>query len=147
MPTLLGGYALLFWLDLHHTYRIAMAAIALAAMLATLRRLDAGRLAPALILVSTLCGIALLPAWDANRLASGLFRTRKALPETSLGPQAFFRNHKAGKLRSYDDDPVASIAVKTYANGKKSGNLAILTNGKSDGAIPGDYVTTAHYGS
>ena len=50
LGALLGGYALLFWLDLHHTYRIAMAAIALAAMLATLRSLDAGRLAPALIL-------------------------------------------------------------------------------------------------
>ena len=143
LGALIGGYALLFWLDLHHTFRIAMAAIALAAMLATLRSLDTGRLAPALILVSTLSAIALLPAWDAERLSAGLFRTRKGLPETFRGPQAFFRSQKSGKLRFYDDDPVASIAVMKYANGKKSGNLAILSNGKSDGAIPGDYVTTA----
>ena len=38
LGALLGGYALLFWLDLHHTYRIAMAAIA--------RRRDARDAAP-----------------------------------------------------------------------------------------------------
>jgi spermidine synthase len=31
LGALIGGYALLFWLDLHHTFRIAMAAIAIAA--------------------------------------------------------------------------------------------------------------------
>ena len=34
---LLGGYALFFWLDLHHVYRIALVAIAAAAALATAR--------------------------------------------------------------------------------------------------------------
>ena len=35
LGALIGGYALLFWLDLHHTFRIAMAAIAVAAALST----------------------------------------------------------------------------------------------------------------
>ncbi len=42
LGALIGGYALLFWLDLHHIYRIAMAAIAIAALLTTLRSFDVG---------------------------------------------------------------------------------------------------------
>ena len=112
-------------------------------LLATLRSLDAGRLAPALILLSTLGAIALLPAWDADRLSAGLFRSRKRLPETFRAPQALYRSQLTGELRFYDDDPVASIAVKAYRGGKKKGSLAIVSNGKSDSAIPGDYVTTS----
>ena len=40
LGALIGGYALLFWLDLHHIFRIAMAAIAVAAVLTTLQRLS-----------------------------------------------------------------------------------------------------------
>ena len=38
LGALLGGYALLFWLDLHHVYRIAIAALVLAAGLLTIAR-------------------------------------------------------------------------------------------------------------
>ena len=49
LGALIGGYALLFWLDLHHTFRIAMGAIAVAAALTTgsRRRALAGALAAA----------------------------------------------------------------------------------------------------
>ena len=45
-------------------------------------------------------------------------------------------------MRFYDDDPVASVAVKAFDSVDGEPNLAIITNGKSDGAIPGDSVTT-----
>ena len=45
-------------------------------------------------------------------------------------------------MRFYDDDPVASVAVKAFDGADGVPNIAIITNGKSDGAIPGDAVTT-----
>ncbi len=143
LGALIGGYALLFWLDLHHSYRIAMAAIALAALLTTLRSYDVGRVAPAILGITALAAIALLPAWAPERLSAGLFRNRDGLPDTFHGPEALFRTYRQGKLISYDDDPVASIAVKSFESAEGPGNLAIVSNGKSDGAIPGDYVTTS----
>jgi spermidine synthase len=139
---LLGGYALLFWLDLHHTYRIAMATIAVAAALATASSLDTGRAAPAVLLVTTLGAIALLPSWEPQRLAIGLFRNRRPFADTFKGPQAFYRSFSFGKQLFYDDDPVASIAVSEFGGVKGPSSLAILSNGKSDSAIPGDNVTT-----
>jgi len=144
LGALIGGYALLFWLDLHHTYRVAMAAIALAAMLTTLRTFDVGRIAPAVLAISALAAIVMLPAWAPERLSAGLFRNRAGLPDTFHGPRALFRSYRQGKLVSYDDDPVASIAIESFkGTGEAPGNLAIVSNGKSDGAIPGDYVTTS----
>jgi spermidine synthase len=141
LGALIGGYALLFWLDLHHIYRIAMAAIAIAALLTTLRSVDVGWVAPAILLTSALAAIALLPPWAPERLSAGLFRNRTALPDTFNGPQALFRGWR-GKLVYYDDDPVASIAVKSFEGAQGPDYLAIISNGKSDGVIPGDNVTT-----
>jgi predicted membrane-bound spermidine synthase len=141
LGALIGGYALLFWFDLHHTYRFAMAAIAIAAVLTTMLSFPVGRVAPAAILATALAAIAMLPAWRTERLSSGTFRKRAALANTWGGPTAFFRSYRQGVLRFYDDDPVASISVKAF-EGTGGANLAIVTNGKSDSAIPGDSVTT-----
>ena len=61
-------------------------------------------------------------------------------PSTGRRPSS--ARYRQGKLVFYDDDPVASIAVKEFTGADGPGNLAIVSNGKSDGAIPGDYVTT-----
>ena len=144
LGALLGGYALLFWLDLHHTYRIAMAAIASPRCSRACAASTPGALAPALLLVATLRAIALLPAWDPERLSPASFAAAGKLPETFHGPQALFRSQRTGgELRFYDDDPIASIAVRGVSRPQKRRSLAILSNGKSDGAIPGDSVTTA----
>ena len=136
LGALIGGYALLFWLDLHHSFRIAMAAIAIAAVLMTMQRFQIGRLAPALALASALAVIAMLPAWRPERLAAGTFRIRAALVDSFSGPTAFFRSYtQAYTLRFYDDDPVASISVKAV-QGSGGATLAIVSNGKSDGSIP-----------
>jgi SAM-dependent methyltransferase len=142
LGALIGGYALLFWLDLHHTYRIAMGAVAVAAALMTMHRLQVGRSAPAVLLAVTLAAIAMLPAWRSEQLSSGTFRKRSALANTFNGPTAFYRSYRQGKLHFYDDDPIASVSVKAFETPGSPQNLAIITNGKSDGAIPGDAVTT-----
>ena len=51
LGALIGGYALLFWLDLHHVYRIAVAALVLAAALVTLQQLPRIRFAGAAALL------------------------------------------------------------------------------------------------
>jgi predicted membrane-bound spermidine synthase len=140
LGALLGGYALLFWLDLHHVFRIALAALALAAALAT--RLGAtgavARLAPLAAGILALATFAALPGWAPERLASGLFRNRQPLPFSFEGPDAFFTRYSRGELRFYDDDPVASIAL--FA--PRPGSLAVVTNGKPDSAVPADRTTT-----
>jgi spermidine synthase len=136
---LLGGYALLFWLDLHHVYRIALAALAGAAALATPRPRAgwARALAPAAGLAAAL-GIAALPAWSPERLSSGLFRSRQATEYSYLGPSELFAHHVRGKVRFYDDDPIASVALIEPSPGA----LAVVTNGKPDSAVPADVTTT-----
>ncbi len=142
LGALIGGYALLFWLDLHHTFRIALAAIAGAAALTTTRRSAPGRLAPALLLALALAVLMLLPAWRAERLASGVFRKRSEMADTFSGPTAFFKSYRMGTLDFYDDDPIASIAVKTYPDEGGVKSRSIFSNGKSDSSIPGDFATT-----
>jgi spermidine synthase len=146
LGALIGGYALLFWLDLHHTFRIAMAAIAVAAALTTMQRSTMQRSTmrrgvPALVLALALAAITVLPAWRSERLASGVFRKRFVVEDTYSGPTAFFGSNVKSKLRFYDDDPVASVAVKALEGPNGYLNLGVVTNGKSDGSIPGDIVT------
>jgi predicted membrane-bound spermidine synthase len=139
LGALLGGYALLFWLDLHHVFRVALAALAAAAALATAAGAGARlRLGAALSGAAALAAIAALPAWDPARLASGLFRARQPLPFSREGPGAFFARYGRGELRFYDDDPVASVALFS----PEPGALAVVTNGKPDSAVPADRTTT-----
>jgi predicted membrane-bound spermidine synthase len=140
---LVGGYALLFWLDIHSVYRLAVAALAVAAALATRRALRVRPLVPAAALAASLALLALLPAWSQDRLSAGLFRFRKALPETYRGPDALFAARQLAEVVFYDDDPTASIAVREQRLPDGALNRSISTNGKADGAIVGDYVTMA----
>ena len=81
LGALLGGYLLLIWLDLHHVFRIAMACLVVAASILSLLVLDRiPRVVSALVLVSTLAAIALLPAWPVDRLTPGTFRSRESGP-------------------------------------------------------------------
>jgi hypothetical protein len=140
LGALLGGYALLFWLDLHHVFRVALAALAAAAALATESGAGARwlRLGAALSGAAALAAIAALPAWDPARLASGLFRARQPLPFSREGPGAFFTRYSRGELRFYDDDPIASVALIA----PDPHALAVVTNGKPDSAVPADRTTT-----
>jgi spermidine synthase len=139
LGALLGGYALLFWLDLQHVFQLALGALAGAAVLATQRLLPPGRRRLAAALLPAAALVALLPPWPPVRLSSGLFRVRRTQPFTFAGPDEFFRSYLGRReVRFYDDDPVASIALVSQTQDE----LAVLVDGKPDSAVPGDYGTT-----
>jgi len=143
---LLGGYALLYWLDLHQIYRLAV--IALGAGAAILTGVIRPRLAVAgaSMLVFVLAIVSLQPAWDARNLVAGSFRMREVAPTTPLGAEVFFadltqRNRGEDFLLFYDDDPTMSVAVTRIGSSDRM-TRSIVVNGKSDGSIPSDNQTT-----
>jgi spermidine synthase len=142
LGALLGGYVLLFWLDLNHVYRIAMAALAIGASILTLLVLrPSPRAVPALILLPTLGAIWLLPPWSPERLSAGLFRRREPWPLSFVGPDEFFTRQKRGAVLFFDDDPTSTVTVMEPRWAPE--NRSLLVNGKSDGALAGDYPTMA----
>ena len=144
LGALLGGYALLFVLDLHAVYRLSVAALALGAFLLTIRLVErSAGIAGALLLLPVLGALVLQPAWEPLRLSSGLYRVRQPEPFSGLGPDRFFeRQLRDTANRFYDDGPAASIAVQEVATGRGGERqLAIISNGKSDGATVVDYPT------
>lgn len=143
LGALLGGYLLLFWLDLHHTYRIATGGLAVgAAILTGLVQPRAGRPAYA-ALAAVLLLLLLAPAWPTTKLASGLFRGAGIRETRGIGPDAFIEKEWTDRdmeIVFYDDDPSSSIAVIARPDGAENG-IAVISNGKSDGKIPGDELT------
>ncbi|MBW2495303.1 MAG: fused MFS/spermidine synthase, partial [Deltaproteobacteria bacterium] len=141
LGALLGGYVLLFWLDLHHVYRIALGALVVgSAILGTLVLRATPRILTALAALPILVGLAFLPEWSADRLTSGTFRARDADYTSFRGPDAFFQRRNAGgDVIFHDDDPTSTVSVRRPKNNHE--NLAIVVNGKSDGSLKTDYPT------
>jgi spermidine synthase len=150
LGALLGGYALLFWLDLHHIYRIAIGCLLLAAGILTMRVYGRAVLTAA-VLLPLLIVVAVLPAWRPEILYSGLFRVVVAeyLARASgrwPGAERFilpFQGQFKPKILFSTDDPTASVVVREYnwPNGDRSREIA--TQGKSDGDTRIDMGTTA----
>lgn len=142
-----GGYVLLFWLDLHHVYRLAVAAIAIGAALVTWRAAARPGLAAA-ALALCLAGIAVLPGWNQARLSMGLFRKHAVEPTPEMRNREFGEAPELRQLpgRSeivfYDDDPVQTVVVRTERRRGRVVRQSIFNNGKSDGAVPDDDPTT-----
>jgi spermidine synthase len=144
LGALLGGYALLFWLELNHVYRIAVAAVTVAALLLSLRRGAPPRLRWAALLAGPLgVVLALLPAWDPALLAVGLYRNRAPQPFTYRGPDALLTALEGWRPIYHDDDPTASVSVTEILLEKGKYARSILTNGKSDSSTKHDYPTMA----
>jgi spermidine synthase len=143
LGALLGGYLLLYWFDLHHASRLAVAAVAVSAALVTVRVLALPPLPVALlVLAPALVGIALLPDWRPERLASGAFRLRARIP-VDYRPSRFFDQLTRGSdVVFHDDDPHGTVTVTATPH---AGGIdhAIVTNGKPDGSIRIDYPTMA----
>ena len=140
---LFGGYLLFFWLDLHAVYRLAVAVVAIAAALLSVRVLRGRRSVwIATAVVPALVVLAALPPWDPARLHSGTFRQRKPSRVTFAGPDAYFADQLETELLFSDDDPAVSVAVMEHPVGRVQ-SLAVITNGKPDGSILIDYTTMA----
>jgi spermidine synthase len=142
LGALLGGYLLLLWFDLHHVYRIALAALIVgSAILAFLVLRTALRIVTVLVALPILISLVYLPAWPTDRLTVGAFRLREPQPASFLGPDAFFQRRQRADVIFYDDDPTSTVSVR-QPRGKPE-NLAIMVNGKSDGSLEGDFPTMA----
>ena len=145
---LLGGYALLFWLDLHAVYRVAVAALAGAALLVVLaerRRLSRPLIrAFAALMLPVLIATPAYSPWNPRLLSLGLFRLREAGPDSYRGATALLRKREEqGSVVFYTDDPVQSVAVKEFPDEDGEVVRAIVNNGKSDGSTTADYPTMA----
>ncbi len=144
LGALLGGYVLLFWVDLHHVYRIALAALAIGAGILSVRVARAPRSVTVGITLAVLVGIGLLPEWDPLDTAVGRFRQRRPTEVTFAGAKAFTKAHNQNStLLFHDDDPVSTVAVLERAS---KGARSIFNNGKSDGSTTADYPTMCYAG-
>jgi len=140
LGALIGGYALLIWLDLHHVYRIAVAALLLAATLVTLQQFPRIHFAgAAALLIAGFIAIGEFPAWRPAYINAGTFRARQPTNWTFAGPSVM--SSRRPKYSFHDDDPNTSVAVLDSGDGEEF-SRSILINGKSDGNSAGDYSTT-----
>ena len=139
---LIGGYALFYWLDLHQVYRVAVGALALAAVLATLRELPrVGIVGAGAALLAALLLVGSFRPWDTSYLVAGVFRQRAPEVWTYQGPSAMPQHHWKPPL-FYDDDPNSSVAVLAVQIRDRD-SRSIVVNGKSDGNTVADYPTMA----
>jgi spermidine synthase len=142
---LIGGYALLFWLDLHHVYRIALLALVAAAGILTLA-LTTRRSLACIAMVGCIGYAVSQPAWAPRKLSAGLFNLRRAYTHSLGGPEEFFDHYlnerPADFLVSHSDGPTSSVSVEQF---ERDGQIVSIlkTNGKSEGAIPLDNPTTS----
>ena len=148
LGALIGGYALFFWLDLGDVTRVALAALALAAAILSVRAVrGAARLAALAAFVLALGIIAMLPTWSNERLNAGLFRARGPLENSYAGADLFFSKlEKKSGIVFAQDDPTGLIVVIEKRTPEGGIDHAIVVNGKSDGLLFGEYTTTALIG-
>jgi spermidine synthase len=141
---LFGGYVLLFWLDLHQIYRLALAALVLESVLLTavLLRIS-NRAIIALVLLPALVGLYALPAWAPERISAGLFRIRAPSANSFVGPDDHFANKTKSPVVYFNDGPTSTVTVRSSARKSDRLNLSIYLNGKSDGNLIADYPTTS----
>ena len=143
LGALLGGYALLFFFDLHVVFRIALGALVLCAGLLTVLLLPIPRFAALVLVVIPACvGIWSLPEWDPERLDSGLFRTRQATALSYSGADAFFEN-RVRRIIFHRDGPSTTATVREGRKNDERPGFSLSTNGKPDGSLVGDYPTMA----
>ncbi len=155
LGALLGGYVLLHWFDLHHVYRVGVAAVVVAAGLLLTRLIAVPRVPLVLGGVAVLVGLVALPGWSPDRMSSGFFRLRRPSPEDLEGPNSMRRKFMNGaRVVFHDDDPTTTVTVtsvlksgerrsrSSFGGGQSTHrSLSILTNGKSDGSLTSDYTT------
>ncbi len=145
LGALIGGYALLYWLDLHHIYRIALLALIAAAGILTLT-LTSQRAIAWVAIVGCMVFAISQPAWAPRKLSAGLFNLRRAFTHSRGGPAEFFDHYlnerPADFLVFHSDGPTSTVSVEQFERDGRT--ISILkTNGKSEGAIPLDNPTTS----
>jgi predicted membrane-bound spermidine synthase len=142
LGALLSGYALLFWLDLHQVFRVALVAqIAAAFILSSRLGIRPRNISMVLVAIGAV-GIVSLSDWDPRSFVHGHFRSRAPTPLSYSGRAAFLEPKREGaEIVFYDDDPISSVAVMQQELTPGSISRSIVNNGKSDGNTSTDYAT------
>jgi spermidine synthase len=142
LGALLGGYLLLFWLQLDQIFLLALASLVLAATLLCNRQGGRVEFVGWGLFVLSIAAMVQVARWDPFYLAHGTFRQREPTQLSYAGPDAYFepRNRKSAVI-SYEDDPTASVAVLEIEVCDGIVSRSILNNGKSDGNTYNDYPT------
>jgi spermidine synthase len=142
LGALLGGYALLFWLDLDQVYGVALLAQTVAALLLGWQVGGGARRASPWIAGVALIGLVAIGGWEPTSFAHGLFRTRQPIAHSYDGRDAMLAPYlERHDLVFYDDDPIQSVAVTEQESETGGVSRSIVNNGKSDGNTELDYPT------
>jgi spermidine synthase len=143
LGALLGGYALLFWLELHHIFQLSLVTLIIAAFMLGSSLGSSTRRVSQVLLVVALFATIVLPNWDPNYLIHGPYRYRQPNQATYLGASTFFGMRSGAKIIFYEDDPVASVGVTEEMYPGVGRGLNLTNNGKSDGNTYKDFVTNS----
>ncbi len=140
LGALLGGYILLFWVDLHSVFRIATVAVALSAVLLSFCLAGSrGRVFATVAFAAVFVTMVWLPPWPAQVLSMGAFKLRAETPETLLGHDAFVEARKGSLFVLFHaDGPNTSTTIFD-----DEGSRALYVNGKANGNDKFDYTTMA----
>src|SRR4030095_10855074 len=112
--------------------RSAVGAVALGAAILSVRVLGAPRLLAAGLALASWVGLALLPRWHEERLASRVCRVRQPVPMSFSGPSDFFEAHlEPARILFYRDDPTTTVTVKEFDRGEGRHSRAVLNHGKA----------------
>ena len=110
LGALLGGYGLLFFVDLDRVFQVALFSLALGAGLVAWQTLPRGKLSWVALATAVVgLGIAVLPAWDSRVLTLGLFRQRAGDFERMSDVHtavALRLDSQLDRLVFHEDDPV-----------------------------------------
>jgi spermidine synthase len=144
LGALVGGYALLFWLDLHQVFRVALTAQIAAALILGLRLGSRSRSLSRVIGIVAVVGMLVLGDWDPRSFVHGPFRMRQPIALSYAGWDAFLQpKRESAQIAFYDDDPISSVAVMQQQSLDGMIARSIVNNGKSDGNTATDYPTMA----
>jgi spermidine synthase len=139
LGALLAGYALLFWLDLHHVFRIAVAALIVAAMLVTVQIYQLPRVV-ALAAIPLVAWLGALDPWDPRRFAIPVVSIGNVLPHTYDGIDSFLQANPAVSgipLLFHEDDPTSTTTVWEYPAISAEHARSLSSDGRSDGSTFG----------
>jgi spermidine synthase len=146
LGALLGGYLLLFWVNLHVVFRVASAAVALSALLLSLRLMRTRRRVVPVAFASFFGVIAVLPPWPERVLAMGAFMISPKVEGSHLGSAQFTETRMRDlEVLFHDDGPTGSATV-LESGGAREFSRSLVINGKTDGDSRQDYLTTSLLG-
>jgi spermidine synthase len=162
---MIGGYYLLYYLDLDGVFAVAIMAAGLSCVFSLFGSSTASLterkrwvyICGTAVLLTAFISPSINTSWDKVQLQMGLFRSRTVYPTSFKGPTAFYRDYPfGGGMIAYKDDPNTTVSVterkasedEQLLNNGSTIVRNIRVNGKSDGeASHGDMMTmrmTAH---